>query len=103
MAGLEGGDADLLAAGLEDRLHVPYRLPLLPGAAQALGAAREAGAYGATLSGAGSGLVALAPRDKRDAVAQALEQELARATGGAESRTVEPVFGVPKWIPQEGA
>lgn len=59
LAGLERGDAELLALGLEDRLHVAARTALIPGATEALRAAREAGAAGATISGAGSALVAL--------------------------------------------
>ncbi len=55
------GDADLLARAFADRLHQPYRLPLIPGAAQALAAARAAGAVAAGLSGAGPGLIAFAP------------------------------------------
>ncbi len=55
------GDAALLAHAFADRLHQPYRLPLIPGAARALEAARDAGAVAAGLSGAGPGLIAFAP------------------------------------------
>ena len=42
---------DLLRTGLQDKLHMPYRLPLIPGGAEALAAAEKAGAVGATVSG----------------------------------------------------
>jgi homoserine kinase len=58
---LAAGDGDLLARAMEDELHVPYRLPLIPGAREAVEAARAAGAWGVTLSGAGSGLLAAVP------------------------------------------
>jgi homoserine kinase len=51
---------DLLGRGLEDKLHVPYRIKLIPAGAYVLQAAVEAGAVGATISGSGSSLVAFA-------------------------------------------
>lgn len=55
---LRTGDAALLQAAMDDELHQPYRLPLIPGASAALQAARNAGAVAATISGAGSGMIA---------------------------------------------
>lgn len=52
------GELRLLSHALEDRLHQPYREKLIPGMAQVLTAARQAGALGATLSGAGPCLLA---------------------------------------------
>jgi homoserine kinase len=51
--GLARGDLDLLARGLEDRLHQPRRAPLYPRSMQLVERARELGALGATISGAG--------------------------------------------------
>jgi len=96
LEGLRRADPELLALGSEDRLHVPYRLPLIPGGAQALAAARAAGAWLATISGSGSCLIAIGPRGAREALAEALRGELARADGEAEARLVEPVLGVPE-------
>lgn len=52
------GDLDLLGQVMEDKLHQPYRLELIPGSKAALSAAKEAGAAAAALSGAGPSLVA---------------------------------------------
>jgi len=52
------GDLDLLGKVMDDRLHQPYRLPLIPGAADAFDAARGAGASAVALSGAGPGIIA---------------------------------------------
>jgi homoserine kinase len=60
--GLALGDPRLLAVALDDVLHVPFRRALVRGYDEVTGAARQAGAYGATLSGSGPTLVALAPR-----------------------------------------
>ena len=60
---LMSGDYEFLTTALEDRLHQPYRLPLIPGAKEALEAARKAGAYNGIISGAGSTLMAYVPAD----------------------------------------
>ena len=51
--GLLQGDWDLVAAGLHDRLHQPRRASLYPQSMALLRRARELGALGATISGAG--------------------------------------------------
>lgn len=51
--GLERGDWDLLATGLQDVLHQPRRAHLYPESAALVEAARGFGALGATISGAG--------------------------------------------------
>jgi homoserine kinase len=51
--GLSTGEWELIAAGLRDRLHQPYRAHLYPRSAELLHRARELGALGATISGAG--------------------------------------------------
>lgn len=55
---LEQGDLDLLGKVMDDRLHQSYRLALIPGAQQALQAAKQAGAAAAVISGAGPGMLA---------------------------------------------
>jgi len=91
LEGLRRGDPRLLAAGGEDRLHVPWRLPLIPGAEEALRRARAAGAWTATISGSGSALVALGPRARTAAIARALAEPLAGGVG----RALEPVHRAP--------
>ncbi len=58
---LQTADYDLLAIAMQDTLHQPYRIPLIPGMAQAFVAAQTAGAKGVALSGAGPSLIAFAP------------------------------------------
>lgn len=57
---LASGDCELLASAMQDRLHQPYRLPLVPGLEAAFEAARSAGTAGVALSGAGPALIAFA-------------------------------------------
>jgi homoserine kinase len=59
--GLRAGDHTLIAAGMHDRLHEPYRARLFPHLEPLATAARHAGALGACLSGAGPSVLALVP------------------------------------------
>ena len=76
LEGLRLGDPDLLRHGQTDHLHVPARLPHIRGAAQGLQAAQTAGAWLATISGSGSSLVALCPKEKAQAIAYAMAQAI---------------------------
>lgn len=58
---LRTGDMDLLRIAMSDKLHQPYRLPLIPGASAAIEAAAEAGAIATVLSGAGPSLLSFSP------------------------------------------
>ncbi|MEM7331409.1 MAG: homoserine kinase [Chloroflexota bacterium] len=56
-------DYDKLKISMQDRLHQPYRLTLIPGAEEAAEAAYQMGAKGVALSGAGPSLIAFAPNN----------------------------------------
>ena len=58
VAGLASGRTDLLRLLTEDRLHEPYRASVYPELPRLIAAAREAGALGAFLAGAGSTVAA---------------------------------------------
>ncbi|MFQ6110522.1 MAG: homoserine kinase [Nitrospinota bacterium] len=60
MAALAGGDGKLLSSAMEDRLHQPYRAHLMGPLDEVFRAARDAGALGVSISGAGSSVLALA-------------------------------------------
>ena len=70
--GLATGDGALLSAALDDVLHVPYRRAHVYGYDAVVAAAKNAGAYGATLSGAGSAILAIAPRERAPDVGTAV-------------------------------
>lgn len=63
VAALLSGSYEYLGEALEDRLHQPYRAHLIPGLADVFAAAKQAGAYNAIISGAGSTLMAYAAAD----------------------------------------
>ncbi len=60
VAGLAIGRFELLGRLTVDRLHEPYRARVYPQLPAMVAAAREAGALGACLSGAGSTIIAFA-------------------------------------------
>ena len=77
------GDLDLLGRAMTDTLHQPYRLSLIPGAREAMEAARQAGASAVALSGAGPSLIAFSV--KRDpAIGEAMK--LAFGDAGLQAR-----------------
>jgi homoserine kinase len=81
--GLRSADLDLLAKGLEDRIHQPRRRELYPRSMELVEGARELGALGATISGAGPTVLVWTTWQDAGKVAEALE---ARAAGWAEVR-----------------
>jgi homoserine kinase len=72
--GIQTGNASWLKAGLQDRLHQPYRQSLITGMADVQAAAIAAGAYGLVISGAGPTLLSLAPVGTIGLVAAAMQQ-----------------------------
>jgi len=93
-------DAGLLRTAMDDRLHQPYRLPLLPGTRELIEEAYEHGAAGACLSGAGPSVLAICDSPiTAHAVEKAwnaagvagMATRLRFDTGGARLSTPEPV------------
>lgn len=83
--GLIRGDWDLVARGLEDRLHQPRREGLYPRSMELVRSARSLGALGATVSGAGPTVLVWCAYDATGPVVARLEAECA---GWAEVRHV---------------
>lgn len=91
--GLSTGDGDLLARALDDVLHVPYRRQLIPGYDQVVAAARTAGAYGATLSGSGSAMLAIGRPEEARAIADAMIAVFAAQGHQAEALMTAGIVG----------
>jgi len=81
--GLQTADLDLVAAGLADRIHQGRRRDLYPRSMELVAAARDLGALGATISGAGPTVLVWTTWQDAGKVAEALED---RASGWAEVR-----------------
>jgi homoserine kinase len=63
LAAMQSGRFDLLREAARDRLHQPYRAPLVPGMTDVLEEGERAGALACFLSGAGPTLLALVRED----------------------------------------
>ncbi|WP_238652071.1 homoserine kinase [Paenibacillus piscarius] len=87
-AALAAGRLDMLGTAMQDRLHQPYRAPLVPGMEKLLAEAPGHGALGIALSGAGPTLLCMV--DRKEARKQELELFLTRTMQehGISSRTV---------------
>ena len=85
--GLTQGRSDLIAYGMEDQLAVPRRKEMIPGFDAAVAAGRAAGAYGVTISGAGSALLGIGPPQLAGRVALAMAEALTRAGNPAAGLT----------------
>ena len=72
LQGLRTGNGDLIADGMHDRIHEPYRWGLIQGGRQVREAAIAAGAWGCVISGAGPSILALSNRDAAGAVRRAM-------------------------------
>jgi len=70
--------AGFLQIATQDRLHQPYRVPLVKGMSEMLDAACGAGACGAALSGAGPSLIAFATSNAQATRVRAAFSETAR-------------------------
>ena len=103
--GLLTGDTALIGAGMNDRLHEPYRARLFTHLDAVKDAARGAGAIGACLSGAGPTVLSLVARERVAEVIAAVKAEV-RALGvpgrvielapSAVGATIVPEFASPR-------
>jgi homoserine kinase len=73
VAAMAGGHWNLLADAMQDRMHQPYRAPLIPGLEQAL-SLRADGLVAAALSGAGPTVLALAVPDRAEAAGEQIRR-----------------------------
>jgi homoserine kinase len=79
LLGLTLGDRELIGYGMEDMIAVPHRRQLISGFSAAVSTGVETGAYGVTISGAGSAVLAIAAKETVGEVAQAMATALTQA------------------------
>ena len=85
--GLARGDWDLVARGLDDRLHQPHRASLYPDSLALAARARDFGALGATISGAGPTVLVWTHYEQTGGVVEGL-----RAAAGEETKVMRVPF-----------
>ena len=82
LTALQTGRYELIGEAMQDRLHQPYRQALFPAMPAIIEAAIAAGAHGASLSGGGSSLIALASSNQRQVLRAMQETALAHGVEG---------------------
>lgn len=76
VAAMAAGRMDLLDEATDDRIHQRQRAPIFPPLFDIFASAKQAGAYAAWLSGAGSSVAAICPEGSARAVAAAMLDRL---------------------------
>lgn len=89
--GLHTQNHELIAAGMHDMLHEPYRARLFPHLDAMKATAREHGAVGAALSGAGPTVLALVTPERADAVAAGFTKTASRLRVAGRVAHLSPV------------
>jgi homoserine kinase len=89
LRGLDSGNGDWLRAALQDRIHQPYRLPLIRGHEAVWEGAIAAGAYGVVMSGAGPTLMALSPKSQAETVRTAMAMAWAAQGVSVQTRMLQ--------------
>lgn len=89
---LRTGDLDLLGRAMDDRIHEPYRFPVIPGAIEAREAAKDSGAVAVALSGAGPGVIAFGEPAKLDEIGRAMVGAFTQAGLSARHWVLNPVM-----------
>jgi homoserine kinase len=89
--GMHRNDPVLVGRGMEETIVTPARAELIEGYEQAVTAAREAGATGVTVSGAGPALLAVTRRRDQQLVASSMIDGFDAA--GVEARTYSTTIG----------
>ncbi|MGH7502298.1 MAG: homoserine kinase [Longimicrobiales bacterium] len=97
--GLATGEPRLLRIGFADSLHVPHRIPLIPRADEAMAAAREAGACAVTVSGSGSGLIAVCSPGRAGEVARAMGEAFGTVEEGVVAFAARPDHSGARGLP----
>jgi len=90
LAALQRGDLSNLSDFMDDRLHQPYRIPLIAGYDAVRAAALDAGAAAVCISGAGPTILAVCDEAAADKVAAAGKAVLGEAGVITDARIVKP-------------
>ena len=101
LQGLRTGNGDLIADGLNDRIHEPYRWGLIQGGRSVRQAALDAGAWGCVISGAGPTLLALSPPERAEAISQAMVAAWEREGVGSRGEVLALQQQGSRWEPLE--
>jgi homoserine kinase len=99
LQGLRTGNGDLIADGMHDRIHEPYRWGLIQGGRQVREAAMRAGAWGCVISGAGPSILALSNSGNAQAVSTAMVERWQQEGVSCRAEVLHLHQGGSRWSP----
>ncbi|MBQ2941141.1 MAG: homoserine kinase [Clostridia bacterium] len=76
VSAIAGKKYNLLAEAMKDKLHQPYRMKMIPDMEEIFKIYKEAGAYGAYLSGSGPTLAAIIPTKEKESFSKEVCEKL---------------------------
>lgn len=88
--GFQTGDLQLIKETMGDRLHQPYRLPLVPGMDKVFEAAAANGASGVALSGAGPTVLAFGSRTNAEQIGCSMQRAFLKDGIDSSIKLLEP-------------
>jgi len=95
-------DLELMGKAMEDRLHQPYRMHLIPGMGDVAKAAMDMGAYSLALSGAGPTLIAFCTSNNAEAIGEAMKRTFEQSGIQCAIENLKPVSDGVKILGGEG-
>lgn len=83
-------DMELISKAMDDRLHQPYRMSLIPGMEKASKKALQSGAYSVALSGAGPSIIAFCTSSNAAIIGQVMKESFKRSGVECTIRNLNP-------------
>ena len=99
---LINSDMKLMGKAMEDKLHQPYRMPLMPGMNKVVQAAKDMGAYSVVLSGAGPTVIAFCTNNNAETVGKAMKDTFKKEGVECSIRNLNPEIDGVKIMEKKG-
>jgi len=84
-------DLELMGKAMEDKLHQPYRMHLIPGMSEVARAAKDMGVYSFALSGAGPTLIAFCMSNNAEAIGEVMKHTFMESGTKCAIKNLKPV------------
>lgn len=95
-------DMELMGKAMEDKLHQPYRMSLIPGMDKVVQAARNMGAYSVALSGAGPTIIAFCTSNNAETIGKTMKRTFKEAGIQCSIKNLTPEINGVKIIKEKG-
>ncbi len=83
-------DMELIGKAMDDRLHQPYRMSLIPGMKEASKVAKRNGAFSVALSGAGPSIIAFCTNSNKEIIGQVMKDSFKKSGVECKIKNLNP-------------